>query len=168
VSTAPRAIRQSQAEELQGGRAGFVSRVAANGIDFLVVEVIYLAILFGIAVVRFLITRNDFEVQAPAIWLTVVSQWLIIVLYLGTNWSSTGRTIGKSVLGLCVETSAGTPLGPWRAFLRAGVCATVWAVLLWTFVSRRNLGLHDVLLRTQVVYLWRDKQPTGTPHPVSS
>jgi uncharacterized RDD family membrane protein YckC len=168
VSAAPRAIRQSQAEQLQGGRAGFVSRVTANGIDFLVVEVIYLAVLFGIAVVRFLITRQDFEVQAPAIWLTVAAQWVIIVLYLGTNWSSTGRTIGKSVLGLCVETTSGAPLGPWRAFVRAMLCATVWAVLLWTFVSRRNAGLHDVLLRTQVVYLWRDTQPNGTPHPVSS
>jgi len=98
----------AQAEALQGGRAGFVSRVA-DGVDFLVVEVIFLAILLGIAVVRFLVTRKDLSVGAPDVWITLVAQWWIIVVYLGTNWSSTGKTIGKSVLGLRVERMEGGP-----------------------------------------------------------
>jgi uncharacterized RDD family membrane protein YckC len=165
--TAPhRVIRHSEAEALQGGRAGFVSRVAADGVDFLVVQVIYVAVLVGIAVVRFLVTRKDFSVVAPDVWVTVVAQWLIVVLYLGTNWSSTGRTIGKSMLGLKVERVGGGPLAPWRAFVRAAMCASFWATLLWIFVSRRNAGLHDVAVRTQVVYDWRG--PKTTPHHVNS
>jgi uncharacterized RDD family membrane protein YckC len=159
VTTSHRTIRHSQAEALQGGRAGFVSRVTANGVDFVVVEVIFITILVGIAVVRFLVTRKDFAVVAPDVWLTIVAQWLITVAYLGTNWSSTGRTIGKSVLGLRVERTNGGPLAPWRAFLRAAFCATFWASLLWIFVSRRNAAVHDIALSTQVVYDWRGSGP---------
>jgi uncharacterized RDD family membrane protein YckC len=165
--TAPhRVIRRSEAQALQGGRAGFVSRVAANAVDFVVIEVIYVAILLGIAVVRFLVTRKDFSVVAPDVWVTVLGQWLIIVVYFGTNWSSTGRTIGKSVLGLKVERTNGGPLAPWRAFLRAAICASLWASLLWIFVSRRNAAVHDIVAGTQVVYDWRG--PATTPHRVKS
>jgi uncharacterized RDD family membrane protein YckC len=166
--TATRAIRSSDAERLQGGRAGFVSRVAADGVDFLVVEVIYFGILLGIAVVRFLVTRHDFTLDAPQLWVTVVAQWFIIVLYLGTNWASTGRSIGKIMLGLQVMRADGSALTPRRAFTRAIFCATLWLSLLWIFVSRRNAALHDVVLHTKVVYSWRHPDaPVGT-HTVSS
>jgi uncharacterized RDD family membrane protein YckC len=164
VTVSHRTIRQAQAEALQGGRAGFVSRVAANAVDFVVIEVIFLAILLGIAVVRFLVSREDFAVVAPDVWITVVGQWLIAVSYFGTNWSSTGRTIGKSVLGLRVERTHGGALAPWRAFMRAAWCATFWASLLWIFVSRRNAALHDVVLSTRVVYDWRGPGPHLYPH----
>ena len=165
-----RTIRHAEAEALQGGRAGFVSRVAANAVDFVVVEVIFIAILLGIGVVRFLVTRQDFGIGAPDVWVTVVVQWLITVTYLGTNWSSTGKTIGKSVLGLRVERSGGGPVAPWRAFTRAAWCASFWASLLWIFVSRRNAALHDVVLRTDVVYDWRGtgSRPPHPPHHVTS
>jgi uncharacterized RDD family membrane protein YckC len=167
VTTEHRTIRHEEAEALQGGRAGFVSRVAANGIDFVIVQVIFVAILLGIGVIRFLVTRKDFSISAPDVWITVVAQWLITVVYLGTNWSSTGRTIGKSVLGLRVESTNTGPLALWRAFARAAICTSFWASLLWIFVSRRNAALHDLALSTQVVYDWRGPgpHPHGHPHP---
>jgi uncharacterized RDD family membrane protein YckC len=155
MSATERAIRASDAERLQGGRAGFVSRVAADGVDFLIVELIYFGVLIGIAVVRFLITRKNFSVVAPDVWVTVVAQWFIIVLYLGTNWASTGRSVGKIMLGLQVLRADGTPLTPRRAFTRAVFCATFWPSLIWIFVSRRNAALHDIALHTKVVYSWR-------------
>jgi uncharacterized RDD family membrane protein YckC len=155
MNAPPRAIRASDAERLQGGRAGFVSRVAADGVDFLIVELIYFGVLVGIAVVRFLISRKDFSVVAPDVWVTVIAQWFIIVMYLGTNWASTGRSVGKIMLGLQVLRADDTPLSPRRAFLRALLCATFWPSLLWIFVSRRNAALHDVALHTKVVYSWR-------------
>jgi uncharacterized RDD family membrane protein YckC len=57
-------------------------------------------------------------------------------------------------MGLRVVTARGEALTPRRAFLRAALCTTVPAVLLWVVVSRKNLGAHDVLLRTAVVYDW--------------
>ncbi|MBK5288065.1 MAG: RDD family protein [Acidimicrobiia bacterium] len=149
-----RTIRNDQAAALQGGRAGFVSRVIADAIDLVVVEVIFLAILLGVGTVRFLLTRRNFSVAAPDLWVTAVAQWLILVIYLTTTWSSTGRSVGKSVLGLRVLDRAGRQLTTLRAFLRAVFCAVFYPTLLWIFVSRRNAALHDILLGTQVRYDW--------------
>jgi len=167
VSATPRAIRAADAERLQGGRAGFVSRVCADGVDFVVVEAIYFGVLIGIAVIRFLITRKDFSVVAPDVWVTVLAQWFIIVMYLGTNWASTGRSVGKIMLGLQVLRPDDTPLTPRRAFTRAVFCATFWPSLLWIFVSRHNAALHDVALHTKVVYSWRH-DPAAVARAVSS
>ena len=158
MSATERAIRASDAERLQGGRAGFVSRVAADGVDFLIVELIYFGVLIGIAVVRFLVTRKNFSVVAPDVWVTVVAQWFIIVLYLGTNWASTGRSIGKIMLGLQVLRANGDPLTPRRAFTRALLSATFWPSLIWIFVSKRNAALHDIAVHTKVVYSWRHEK----------
>ena len=159
-----RTIRDERADRLQGGRAGFVSRVTADALDFVVVEVIYFAILVGVAVVRFLIDRRNFDVAAPDFIVTLVAQWIIIVLYLGTNWSSTGRSIGKSILGLRVCDLNGETLKPVRAFTRAVCCATFYPSLLWILVSRRNAALHDSVLRTQVLYDWHSG---SIPQPVA-
>ena len=150
-----RTIRNERAEALQGGSAGFVSRITADGIDFLIVQAIYFGMLIGVAVVRFLLTRNTFKITAPDVAVTVVVQWSIVVLYLGSSWSSTGRTIGKSILGLRVSGLKGNTLRPVRAFTRALFCATFYPSLLWILVSRRNAALHDVFLRTEVLYDWR-------------
>jgi uncharacterized RDD family membrane protein YckC len=163
VTTTQRAIRATDADRLQGGRAGFVSRVAADGVDFVVVEIIYFGILLGIAVVRFLLNRGDFEVQAPDLWVTLVSQWIIIVLYLGSNWASTGRSVGKIMLGLQVLRADGEPLTPRRAFTRALLCATWWPSLLWVLVSHTNSAVHDIVVRTKVVYSWRHEKAAPAP-----
>ncbi len=157
-------IRDDRALALQGRRAGFVSRVAADAIDLGVVQVIFLSILVGVAAVRFLIERKNFHVSSPALGVTVVAQWLILVLYLGSGWSTTGRTIGKTVLGLRVGSRDGQVLSTPRAFLRAVCCACFYPSLLWIFWSRTNAALHDVVLRTRVVYDWRG----GANHSVDS
>lgn len=149
-----RTIRNDTAAALQGGRAGFVSRVIANALDLLVAQVIFIAILVGVGTVRFLVTRRNFQIAAPDLWVTVVAQWSIVVIYLTTTWSSTGRSVGKSILGLRVVDRAGDALAVSRAFLRAMFCATFYPTLLWIFVSRRNAALHDVIFGTQVRYDW--------------
>jgi uncharacterized RDD family membrane protein YckC len=66
-----------------------------------------------------------------------------------------GRSIGKSVLGLRVVTTAGKALPLRRAFVRAVICATLGAIALVTIViSRKRSGIHDYLVRTTVVYDW--------------
>ncbi len=80
---------------------------------------------------------------------------MIAVLYLTIGWASTGRTIGKSTMGLRVVNNNGKPLRSKRAFLRALICATLgWELLLWIIVSRRRAGVHDLMVRTTVVYDW--------------
>ena len=152
-------IRNERARALQGKRAGLPSRLVADGIDWVVVVVMYVAILLGIELAAWLLLGSDFHAEAPDLEITVGVGWLILVAYLTAGWAGTGRTPGKSVMGLRVVKADGSELRPRVAFFRAMLCATVgvW-LLVWCLVSRRNEGLHDVLLRTAVVYDW----PTGT------
>jgi uncharacterized RDD family membrane protein YckC len=147
-------IRNERARSLQGTRAGFVSRAIADGIDWVVAMAIYLSLLAGLALAGYLLGDEPLKFPDPPVWLTISVPWVIIVLYLTAGWGGTGRTIGKSVMGLRVIGPKGQPLRPRRAFARALVCASLAWVLLWVLVSRRNAGLHDILLRTTVVYDW--------------
>lgn len=147
-------IRNPQARALQGNRAGIVSRVIADGIDYLISFAIYLGMLVGVAVTEYLLTQNKFQIPDPPVFVSVVVPWFILVIYLAAGWGGTGRTFGKSVMGLRVVTRAGLRIPPRRAILRALLCATFPWVILWVVVSRRNLGLHDIVFRTSVVYDW--------------
>jgi uncharacterized RDD family membrane protein YckC len=147
-------IRNPDARALQGSRAGIVSRVIADGIDYLVAFGIYFAILVGFAVAEYLLTQNKFQIPDPPVAVSVLVPWMILVLYLTAGWGGTGRTFGKSVMGLRVVTRTGLRLPPRRAFFRALLCATIPWVILWVVVSRKNLGLHDIVFRTGVVYDW--------------
>ena len=148
------AIRSPEARALQGNRAGIVSRVIADGIDYLIVFIIYFAILVGIAVTEYLLTGHKFNIPDPPVAVTIVVPWLILVGYLTAGWGGTGRTFGKTVMGLRVVTRKGLRLPPRRAFLRALLCATIPWVILWVLISRKNLGIHDILFRSAVVYDW--------------
>jgi uncharacterized RDD family membrane protein YckC len=154
-SVRTRTIRSPRARALQGTRAGFVSRCTADGIDLVVVVAIYFGILVAVGVVRYLVLQEDFNMPNPDLGVTTVVSWVIAVLYLTAGWQSTGRTIGKSTMGLRVVSSRGRSLSPRHAFFRALICATFgWVVLAWIIVSRRRSGFHDILLHTTVVYDW--------------
>ena len=148
-------IRSVRARELQAKRAGLASRVAADAIDWGVVIGIYITILLGIALFEFFIGSGKFDVPNPAPGVTLLSQWVIAVLYLTAGWTGDGRTVGKGFMGLRVITNSGQPLRPRRGFLRALICATLGAIALaWVIVSRRRAGIHDVIVQTSVVYDW--------------
>ncbi|MSO36624.1 MAG: RDD family protein [Acidimicrobiia bacterium] len=148
-------IRNDQARALQRSRAGFVSRVLADTIDWVVVVAIFSSLHFAVELARWIITSGTFSIQPPKFAVLLGLEWLILVIYLTIGWGGNGRTIGKSFAGLRVVRSDGSDLGARRGFFRALVCATFWPwVLLWSLVSRSNSGLHDILLRTAVIYDW--------------
>jgi uncharacterized RDD family membrane protein YckC len=148
-------IRNPRARALQGQRAGIASRVTADAIDWGVVVAIYVGILLALALFEYFVGSGKFDVPRPAAGVTLVSEWAIAVLYLTAGWAGTGRTIGKSFMGLRVVTDGGQALRPRRSFLRALICATLGAIALaWVIVSRRRAGIHDIVVRTSVVYDW--------------
>lgn len=148
-------IRHPTARDLQGKRAGIATRVSADAIDWGIVVAIYVGILLAIALADYFIGSGNFDVPRPPAGITVASEWVIAILYLTAGWTGTNRTVGKSVMGLRVVTNGGQPLRPRRAFFRALICATLGAIALaWVIVSRRRAGIHDVVVRTSVVYDW--------------
>jgi uncharacterized RDD family membrane protein YckC len=79
----------------------------------------------------------------------------VAVVYLTVCWSATGRSVGKHLLGLRVVRDDGTRVGVLRAGLRSMLCVVIGVFsLLWAAVSRRNAGVHDLVMRTSVVHDW--------------
>jgi len=146
----------------QRTRAGIVSRLAADGVDLVVVEVIFALIFLGYGFARFLLTSKPFELPHPPIGLTSTLEFLLLTTYLAWGWASTGRTPGKALLGLRVVTDEGKPLSIPRSIARAAMCAIVGPILLaWALVSRRNAGIHDLVLSTAVIYDWQPRFTRG-------
>ena len=148
----------------QRTRAGIVSRLGADGIDLVLVEVGFAMVFVGYAFARFLLTKKPFELPHPPIGVTSTLQFLLLTTYLAWGWASTGRTPGKALLGLRVVTDDGKPLTIPRAIARAALCTIVGPILLaWALVSRKNAGIHDLLLSTAVVYDWVPRTSAGSP-----
>ena len=139
--------------------AGIVTRTAADVIDLLLVLGAVLVMYFGLAGLRLVIRPRRFAWPTLPNGLIAGLYCLVLVLYLAATWSSTGRSIGKQVLGLRVERRDGSSLGPARALVRAFLCAGFPIGLLWCVVDRRSASALDLLRRSRVVYDWRARSP---------
>ncbi len=152
-----REIGTERGEQLQGLRAGFVSRAVASGTDVVLVVCVYVVAVAIVSIAWDLCFSKSISVAGPPHWLNELLVWILLVAYLTAGWSSTGRTPGKQLMGLRVVRSDGSPLRFLRALFRAALCATFFPVLLLALVNRRNRGLEDVVIRTVVIYDWRPK-----------
>lgn len=149
------AIRDPRAAALQGQNAGFVSRAVADVIDFFVAQAIFFGTMLGVGLLRYILGTNDrIAAWQPAPVAVVATQYVLLVLVFTIGWGGGGRTLGKGILGLRVTRADGTPLGFLQALLRGLVCAAAPWILGFVALSRKNRGIHDVVLGTRVTYDW--------------
>jgi uncharacterized RDD family membrane protein YckC len=148
------------ARGMQGQRAGIVSRFLADAIDLLAIVAAVIGVYFAISGVRFLLHPRQFTwPEISALHLGTLG-WILLIAYLTIGWANTGRTWGKSVLGLRVVTSRDAgDLPLWRAFVRACLYALFPIGLFWSAVSSRNASVQDLLVRTTVIYDWGPRLP---------
>jgi uncharacterized RDD family membrane protein YckC len=154
-----REIRNQRAQDLQGRRAGFVSRAVASGLDVLLVLCVYVGGYVIGSIAWDLFFSQSVSVTVPPHWLNATLVWVVLVAYLTAGWGTAGRTFGKQLMGLRVVRSDGSRLHLPRAFLRALLCATFFPVLLLALLDRRNRGLEDVAFATVVAYDWFPEAP---------
>ncbi len=157
VSPIPR-----EARPYQGRRAGVVTRFIASVIDALVVGATLVIGYATFAVVVFIIDPRTFEFPETSLWLSLGAGFVVVVVYLTAAWSISGRTYGCQVMALRVVNHEGRRLRPPRALIRALLCAAFPIGLLWCAASSKNRSLHDVLLRTEVIYDWLPRPPSGS------
>ena len=150
IPTLPLEVRSSQ-----GQRAGLFSRTAASLIDFFVGAVILVAGYLAVAMTLFVLRPRTFRWPAPGRSVLAVAGAAIVVVYLVAGWTTTGRTFGTQLMGLRVVGQSGARLRIARASARAILCVFFPLGLLWGAVDRRGRALHDLLLRTAVIYDWR-------------
>lgn len=149
-----REIRSERGQQLQGLRAGFVSRAVASGTDVLLVLCVYVVGVVMVSIAWDLFFSKSISVAAPPHWVNELLVWILLVVYLTGGWLSTGRTLGKQMMGLRVVRSDGTPLRFFQALFRALLCASFFPALVLALVNRRNRGLEDVAFGTVVTYDW--------------
>jgi uncharacterized RDD family membrane protein YckC len=143
-----------EARPYQGAAAGIATRLTANTIDALAVGVALAGPYAGVVAFRFVLAPRAFRPPDPSLLVIVLGFYGLLVVYLTAAWSVDGRTLGDHVMGIRVVTGQRRRLRFARAFPRALLCAAFPVGLLWCAVDRRRRGLHDLVLRTSVVYDW--------------
>lgn len=142
-----------EARELQGQRAGFVTRLLAVVIDIALV-IVFLALVHGfIALINLILDRvSDFALPelAADFAFGLVLLWLIWTV----GWWSAGRSFGNYVMGLRIVDHRGDNPALPLAALRAVFCIGFPVGLIWTLVSRQNRSVQDIVLRTNVINDW--------------
>jgi uncharacterized RDD family membrane protein YckC len=160
------ASRRSRAQTASGRRAGLVSRLLVAGVDFLVVTAILFGLFLSFGIAKYLLGADSVDLPATG-WMRTGIAWPTVeFLYLSAAWSLTGRSFGKQLFGLRAINGDGARLGRWRACARALWC-TFFGIpsLLWAGVSSRNAAVHDIVLRTAVVYDWSHGGEVQAPIP---
>jgi len=154
VNDAELSLVPLEARPYQGTAAGIATRLAANSIDALVVGMALVGAYAGVAAFEFVVAPRDFRLPDPSLLWFVLGFFALLVVYLTVAWWVSGRTIGDHVMGIRVVTGKRSRLRFARAFARAALCAGFPVGLLWCAVNRKRRALHDLVLRTSVVYDW--------------
>jgi len=148
------------AREFQGHRAGIVSRVLANSVDFLVMLIALLGGYIGWFAIDFILQARTFKPPKPTLAIAMVSGFFFLFWYFTIAWATAGRTLGNVVLGLRVVNYRGNRVRWILSALRAAFCLAFLPGLFWVIVSKSNRSVQDVVLRTSVIYDWTVKTST--------
>jgi uncharacterized RDD family membrane protein YckC len=141
---------------ISGTPAGFGRRLAALLYDALLLAALLMIFTGG----ALFFTHGAAVVPETAgAWVYLYRAGLVLVIagYYLLNWLRSGQTLGMRAWRLRVVTDSGNTL-TWRAAaLRALFGALAWAPaalgVLWLYVDRDRLALHDRLSKTRVVHL---------------
>lgn len=155
-----RRIRDVRAAGLQGTRAGVVSRLLAIAIDVGVAWGVFIVGFASAGLVWDFLHSGSVQLGSPGPLVTALLTSAVFVLLLTFGWSTTGRSVGKQVMGLRVVTDAADRLPLATALLRAIGYVVFPIGGVWAFLSRRNATLQDRFCGTVVVYDWI---PEATP-----
>jgi uncharacterized RDD family membrane protein YckC len=153
ASQSKRLVLPLRARSFQGLRAGFVSRALAGVIDALVVAAFTACVVIGWSLLRSL-GHQTFELSIPGTWGAFVLGEVVLCFYLWSGWTTTGRSIGKQVMGLRIVNPRGELMRSGTALLRAILCVIFPVGLLWCLFSGHNYSFVDIVLRTSVIHDW--------------
>jgi uncharacterized RDD family membrane protein YckC len=157
-------VLPARARAFQGLRSGPVSRTLASIIDVGVAALATAGVVLGWSLIASLGDRA-FALSIPGPLGAFLLGETLLTIYLWVGWATTGRTIGKQVMGLRVVNHRGELMRPGGALLRALACVVFPVGLLWSLFSSHNRSLQDVVLRTSVIYDWNARLPARSTRP---
>jgi uncharacterized RDD family membrane protein YckC len=143
--------------------AGLVTRAVAFALDVAILDAILIVI--GVVVGLIISAFGDFapDLGLGEVALGIVGWALAFTAYFVTFWSLTGQTPGMRALGIKVVPVKGDRVRPLQGFVRvAGMLAAaipLFAGYLLILVQNRRQGLQDLIARTLVLYVERERPP---------
>jgi uncharacterized RDD family membrane protein YckC len=142
------------ARPFQGKRAGIVSRVLANSIDFLLVMAALAATYVGAQAVSFLANPSRWSARSPNFGIALLLGGGYLFVYFAVSWATNGRTYGNHVMGLRVVNFRGERMHWVGSILRSAFCVAFPIGLFWAIISPADRSVQDAVLRTSVLYDW--------------
>jgi uncharacterized RDD family membrane protein YckC len=142
---------------ISGSPAGFGRRFAALIYDAFLLAAL-LMIYTGIVM---LFTRHAMLPENSGAWVYLYRAGLLGVIgsYYVLNWIRSGQTLGMRAWRLRAVSDSGKPLGTRASLLRFVCGCLAWPPaalgVLWLYVDRDHLAIHDRLSHTRVVKLTR-------------
>jgi uncharacterized RDD family membrane protein YckC len=147
------------ARGFQGDQAGIVTRLASGVVDALAVGTMLLAVWIGLGAVLFIAHPVKFTFPSPSYAQALTVGMVIAFGYLTVAWTAAGRTYGDQLLGLRVLDHDGGTVNWPIAVVRALLYLLFPIGLVWILVDPRNRSVQDIVLRTTVIYDWRQRLP---------
>ena len=145
---------------ISGTSAGFGRRAAALLYDSVLLAALLVVFTSGAV---FLNHGVAVEAKTAGAWVYLYDAGLIGVIagYYLLNWTRSGQTLGMRAWHLRAVTETGKPLRLGSAALRLVCGILAWAPaalgVLWLYVDREHVALHDRLSKTRVVRLERSR-----------
>lgn len=143
-----------EARQFQGKRAGIVSRVLANSIDFIGVLVALGATYAGVQAFSFLLNPSSWRASTPSFGFAFILGGIYLFVYFAVSWAMSGRTYGDHVMGLRVVNFRGERMRWSGSIVRSAFCVAFPIGLFWLIISPRDRSVQDAVLRTSVIYDW--------------
>jgi uncharacterized RDD family membrane protein YckC len=134
---------------------GFGRRLAASLLDGLLLGFLTFILVAAIGFVALLIDMFRAEQVIPFDRLIILAAAILSLVYYVGYWSTSGQTLGKTMLGLKVVDRTGSPLSIGKAVLRyLGylISAAIFSLgFVWIAFDQKRQGWHDKIAGTYVV-----------------
>jgi len=143
-------------------RGGRLERWQVQGTYIIDTVIVTTSFAFGAAVVEYVVStvfpvELHLEDNAPLAAAIALGVWSFV--YFAYSLATTGRTIGKAIVGTRVVRKDGSALGATRAILRVLATVLSFAILCLGFVfiliRKDRRALHDLIAGSCEVYSWR-------------
>jgi uncharacterized RDD family membrane protein YckC len=151
--------RRLERWQLEGTYASGASRLTGYVIDTVIITTSF---VIGASVVEYIVSTVfpvELNLDDNAPWISAIALFTWSFVYFAYSLATTGRTIGKAIVGTKVYRADGADLGPGRAVVRVLAMSLSFALLfigfMFILVRKDRRALHDLIAGTCEVYWWR-------------
>ena len=143
---------------------GFGRRLGAALLDLVLLGFLTFVLVTALGFVSIFLEMFTSEQDFPFDKLIILAAAIVALVYYVGYWSTSGQTLGKTLLGLKVVDQTGSPISTGKAILRYFgyfISAAIFSLgFVWIALDKKRQGWHDKIAGTYVVEV--DTEPFET------